>query len=97
LTLPDPQNTQNREWLWKWCSLVRELHIYGKVVWINTKYNKQDVQHTWLGTMLLTLAEEISTYHKYWKISVISWVGVRWFYEKRWYTLEWTYMVKYLS
>ena len=41
---------------------------------------------------LLVIAKE----NGYSKLAVIAWVWVREYYKKRWYELEWEYMVKYL-
>ena len=68
------------------CALVRELHVYGQHVNVGTK-NTKGVQHKGLGTRLLKKAEEISIKNGYYKIAVISGVGVRGFYRKKGYIL----------
>jgi histone acetyltransferase (RNA polymerase elongator complex component) len=45
----------------------------------------------------MKVAELISKQKWYNRLSVISWIGVRQYYEKLWYKLEWTYMVKDLT
>jgi len=80
------------EWLGRKTAIIRELHVYGlqEKIW-----NKWEIaQHKWFGTKLMKIAEQISKLNNYKKLSVISWVWVRWFYEKIWYKLEWTYMTK---
>jgi histone acetyltransferase (RNA polymerase elongator complex component) len=56
----------------------------------------EDVQHTGLGRQLMSLAEQIA--HKKWyhSLSVISWVWVRWYYQKLGYSLVGTYLVKHI-
>ena len=68
------------------CALIRELHVYGQHVNVGTK-NTKGVQHKGLGTRLLKKAEEISIKNGYYKIAVISGVGVRGFYRKKGYIL----------
>lgn len=79
----------------QWSALIREIHTFwdqlsiwepGSVFW----------QHLWFWKKLIFEAEKIAKNNKYDKMSVIAWVWVRWYYEKRWYTQEWEYMVKYL-
>lgn len=80
------------EWLWKDVAIVRELHVYGIQEKIWNKWIM--AQHKWFGKKLMNISEYITKKNEFYKISVISWVGVRWFYEKIWYNLEWTYMTK---
>ena len=56
-----------------------------------------NVQHTGLGRQLMSLAEQISIKKWYYRLSVISWVWVRWYYQKLGYSLVGTYLVKKLS
>lgn len=74
-------------------ALVRELHVYGKLVSIG---NQKKVQHSGLGKKLLAQAESLAKKNKASKIAVISGVGVRGYYQKRGYQLEGNYMVKSL-
>jgi len=80
------------EWLGKDTAIIRELHVYGlqEKIWKKGEMT----QHKWFGTKLMKMAEQIAKYNNYKKLSVISWVWVRWFYKKIWYNLEWTYMIK---
>ena len=97
LLLPDPDKTVEREWLWKDTALIRELHIYGQLAWLKENVDSNDQkQHHWFGSQLLTMAEQISKNNWYKNLSVISWVWVRKYYEKQWYSLVGTYMVKSL-
>lgn len=98
LLLPDNEKTVERDWLWKNVALVREVHIYWQLAKLNCDLNisEKTEQHKWFWTKLMKIAELISSSFQYKKISVISWIWVRWFYEKIWYNLEWTYMVKEL-
>lgn len=69
--------------------LVRELHVYGKVV--------GQVQHKGLGTQLLQEAEKIAESHDLNGTAVISGVGVRDYYRKRGYILiePYGFMIKH--
>jgi ELP3 family radical SAM enzyme/protein acetyltransferase len=78
----------------KGCALVRELHVYSTMTPVNSK--QHNVQHKGIGKLLLRKAECIAYSHKYFKIAVISGVGVRNYYRKHKYTLDDTYMIKYL-
>ncbi len=98
LLLPNEQETIDREWLWKDTALIRELHIYWQLASLESNIDSKDKkQHKWFWSQLMDISEQISKKFWYKKLSVISWVGVRWFYQKIWYTLEWTYMVKIID
>lgn len=73
---------------------IRELHVYGIVV--NHKSSKKNVQHYGFGKKLLKIAEEITLENGFSKISVISGVGVREYYQKNGYELIDNYMIKHL-
>ena len=75
------------------CAIIRELHVYGKLVHHNTKYSKQ-IQHQGFGKKLLHKAEELAILNNKFKIAVISGVGVRSYYEKNNYRLVKNYMIK---
>jgi histone acetyltransferase (RNA polymerase elongator complex component) len=77
-------------------ALVREVHVYWQLAKLNCNLDNSNKteQHKWFWTKLMKVAEIISSQFTYKKISVISWIWVRWFYKKKWYKLEWTYMVK---
>ena len=95
LLLPDLDQAVERDWLGKDTALIRELHIYGQLAWLKGTVDSNDQkQHHGLGSQLLTMAERISKENWYKNLSVISWVWVRKYYEKQWYSLVWTYMVK---
>lgn len=98
LLLPKSEMTIDRDWLWQNTALIRELHIYGQLAWLQEDLESEDKkQHHWFGSQLLSFAEKISKLNWFKNISVISWVWVRKYYEKQWYTLVWTYMVKNLK
>ncbi len=61
------------------------------------KKQKNMHQHQGFGSQLMQTAEFIAQQSWYTKLSVISWIGVRAYYQKIWYSLEWTYMVKKLD
>jgi ELP3 family radical SAM enzyme/protein acetyltransferase len=75
------------------CALVRELHVYGKLMTTytedaNQNQPKEDVQHYGLGTRLMLEAEAIAVKHGYTKLAVIAGVGVRGFYRKLGYVTD---------
>lgn len=61
--------------------LLRELHIFGKMLCHNTKSVSSDTQHNGLGKELIRRAEEITMECGYDKIVVISGVGVKGYYK----------------
>ena len=97
LLLPDPDKTIDWAWVWEDTALICELHIYGQLAWLKENIDSNDQkQHRWFGSQLLSIAEQISKDNWYKNLSVISWVWVRKYYEKQWYFLVGTYMVKNL-
>jgi len=74
-------------------SIIREVHVYGKVVGIEEESNGES-QHLGLGKSLVNAAEEITKKRKLKKISVISAIGTRKYYEKLGYTKGELYMFK---
>lgn len=77
------------------CALIREVHTFWDQLSIWEKW-KNEWQHLGFGKRLLEEAEKIAKEKKYIKMAVIAWVWVRQYYEKRWYKLEWEYMIKTL-
>lgn len=75
-------------------AIIRELHVYGLMVPHDA--NKKTTQHMGFGKKLIKKAEEIAVDSNYKKMSIISGVGVREYYENRGYILEDTYMTKML-
>ncbi len=75
-------------------AMIRELHVYGKVVEVGNQAEKGLSQHLGIGKKLLKAAEEIAAKHNTTQIAVISGIGVRDYYKKRGYTLTGTYMIK---
>ena len=73
-------------------ALIRELHVYGQVA-TSTK----EIQHSGIGKNLMKKAEEIAIMNRYYKIAVISGVGVRNYYRKMGYYLKDTFMIKDVS
>lgn len=81
-------------------AIVRELHVYGTMTPHNTSGSNSPgeyYQHRGFGRMLLKEAEEIAQNNHYYKIAVISGVGVRKYYEKFGYKLNNNYMMKELN
>lgn len=74
---------------------VRELHVYGKSLKLESKNDKSS-QHKGIGKELMSIAEGIA--FNDWKlntIKVISGIGVRNYYRKLGYSLDSPYMVKH--
>jgi elongator complex protein 3 len=73
--------------------IIRELHVYGKEVQINSE--GKETQHKGLGKKLMLKAEKIAKKNKCNKIVVISGVGVRRYYiDKLGYEQEGNYVCK---
>lgn len=91
----DESNTPNNL---KNAALVRELHVYGKMVpSYLSKILESNTQHKGIGSNLMKIAERIAMFNFKRKVAVISGVGVRGFYRnKLGYYNENNYMVKYL-
>ena len=92
LRLPKKTNTHYLKEL-NGASLIRELHVYG---WMVPQGDKSKlVQHRGFGRRLVKEAERISKNNGYHKVSIISGVGVREYYNKKLdYSLEGTFMTK---
>ncbi len=78
------------------CAIVRELHVYGNMTPVDKERN-MTAQHRGFGKKLLAEAEKIAQYNDYYKIAVISGVGVRKYYMKQGYKLVDSYMIKELD
>jgi histone acetyltransferase (RNA polymerase elongator complex component) len=77
------------------CGLIRELHVYGKVVCVGEQSNS--TQHKGFGNILMKTAESIIKENNLKKSAVISGIGVREYYKnKHGYNLCGTYMIKQL-
>jgi elongator complex protein 3 len=76
-------------------ALIRELHVYGQVSKIG-ETNHDKTQHTWLWKQLLDTAQKIAFAYWYTYLSVISGVGVKWYYARLWFERKGTYMTKKL-
>lgn len=77
-------------------ALIRELHTYGSLLPIGSQ-NEKSAQHKGLGKKLVFQAEKIARQAGFKKMAIISGIGVRNYYQKLGYTLEGSYMVKYLN
>jgi elongator complex protein 3 len=80
----------------KGCSLIREVHVYGKVLGIKDESTGES-QHLGLGKKLIQKAEEISKECEFEKIAVISAVGTREYYRKKGFNEKDLYMTKGLD
>lgn len=78
------------------CALIRELHVYGQVVRVNSD-KKNEVQHFGFGRKLVEEAERISLENGYKRIAVISGVGVKGYYRKLGYFDTDNYLIKTMS
>ena len=95
LRIPSSKFNDVFEELW-FCSLVRELHVQG-VVQTTVKSGSNHVQHRGIGKKLMSVAERISKENGFYKMSVISGIGVQGYYEKLGFTLhpgEGKFMIK---
>ena len=79
-------------------SIVRELHVYGKMTntYLGKSKKTSGSQHRGIGKKLLQIAETITRKHNLKIINVISGVGVREYYKKRGYQFKNGYMRKNL-
>ncbi|UCG00393.1 MAG: tRNA uridine(34) 5-carboxymethylaminomethyl modification radical SAM/GNAT enzyme Elp3 [Candidatus Heimdallarchaeota archaeon] len=75
-------------------TIIRELHVYGKLVRIGNLPKKIEWQHRGIGQRLVSLAEEISRERGYQKILVTSGLGVRNYYRKLGFVKNGVYMGK---
>lgn len=76
------------------CALIRELHVYGKTLKVDSKNEGEAVQHIGIGKTLMNKAEEIAKEHGFNKISVIAGIGTRGYYKKIGYEKINTFMIK---
>jgi ELP3 family radical SAM enzyme/protein acetyltransferase len=77
------------------CGLIRELHVYGLVA-PKLNNNEKKAQHSGIGKKLMKHAEWIALTNGYFKMAVISGIGVQDYYKKLGYKLKSTYMIKTL-
>jgi elongator complex protein 3 len=80
----------------KGCSIIREVHVYGKVLGIKAESTGES-QHLGLGKNLIERAEDMSKRKGFEKIVVISAVGTRGYYRKRGFKEDNLYMLKGLG
>jgi ELP3 family radical SAM enzyme/protein acetyltransferase len=80
-------------------ALIRELHVYGKVIPVYSKdmKDKKSVQHGGFGTKLLLEAQKIAKENGFMRIAVISGVGVRNYYRKLGFVDEEYFLIKNLD
>lgn len=80
----------------KGSTIIRELHVYGKLRSIGKGNSDFSAQHIGLGTKLIEIAVEITKKYDLKKISVISGIGVKGYYEKKGFVDDGLYMSKYI-
>ncbi len=78
-----------------WSALIREIHTFWDQLSIWETWSTFG-QHIGFWKRLIAEAEKIAKENGYKKLAVIAWVWVREYYKKRWYELDWEYMVKSL-
>jgi elongator complex protein 3 len=93
LTLPDEQENFIEELAGS--ALIREVHVYGQLVDIGA-HNSGKAQHLGIGKKLLARAVEIAAKKGFRKISVISAIGTRKYYQKQGFELDDLYMTRVL-
>jgi len=76
-------------------AMIREVHVYGELVEIGKKGDKK-AQHIGIGSELIKEAEKIAKENGFEKISVISSIGTRQYYQKKGYNLVGLYQIKKL-
>ena len=74
-------------------ALIREVHVYGTSLGIGKKDDERP-QHSGLGSKLICEAEKISLDYGFKRISVISSIGTREYYQKLGYQLDNLYQSK---
>ncbi|MHA1330576.1 MAG: tRNA uridine(34) 5-carboxymethylaminomethyl modification radical SAM/GNAT enzyme Elp3 [Candidatus Hodarchaeales archaeon] len=75
-------------------TIIRELHVYGKLVGLGKLPKNMEWQHRGIGKKLIEIAEEISLNSGFKKIAVTSGLGVRDYYGKLGFKLEGPFMTK---
>ena len=78
-------------------TIIRELHVYGKLVRLGKLPKRFEWQHRGIGMRLIEIAEEITRENGYSQIFVTSGLGVRDYYKRFGYVYRNPYMVKNLS
>lgn len=78
---------------------LREVHVYGGYIpkGFNPKENSKIVQHRGYGKRLINIAEMISYFYGYRRVSIISAPGTVQYYIKRGYNRRGRYLVKDLN
>ena len=96
LRLRNPSDSSHRKEVNSKSSIIRELHVYGKSIQVGKK-EKEAIQHSGLGKILMSEAEKISKEEfDSNKLLVISAVGTRGYYRKLGYFADGPYMAKRL-
>ncbi|MHA1443242.1 MAG: tRNA uridine(34) 5-carboxymethylaminomethyl modification radical SAM/GNAT enzyme Elp3 [Candidatus Hodarchaeales archaeon] len=78
-------------------SIIRELHVYGRLVNLGKTPQDFEWQHRGFGQKMIQMAEEISIERGYEKILVTSGLGVKNYYRKLGFEQDGPYMGKKLS
>jgi elongator complex protein 3 len=96
LRLLVPNGEGERPFELEGCAVIREVHVYGPALGIGAT-SMGEVQHSGLGSRLLTAAEEITRGHGIDRLAVIAALGTRDYYRRRGFELEKLYMHKRLT
>ena len=95
--VPNPYRKELKEGEGDSTAIVRELHVYGQMLNIGNKRNNNSCQHKGYGIQLMREAERIARDEfDVKKLSVISAVGTRKYYEKFGYIQNGPYVSKVL-
>ena len=78
-------------------TIIRELHVYGRLVSLGKPPEESEWQHRGLGQQLIQRAEELSLSKGFSKIFVTSGLGVKDYYQKLGFQPEGPYMGKQLK
>jgi elongator complex protein 3 len=81
----------------KFTSIIRELHVYGRMVNLGKAPQEFEWQHRGFGQKMIEMAEEISIERGYEKILVTSGLGVKDYYKKLGFAQDGPYMGKKLT
>ena len=78
-------------------ALLRELHVYGRLVPVGKDAESEEWQHRNYGKALLLRAEEIARSAGMGRLAIMSGIGVRPYYRRQGYERRGPYMIRELS
>ncbi|MCX6684628.1 MAG: tRNA uridine(34) 5-carboxymethylaminomethyl modification radical SAM/GNAT enzyme Elp3 [Methanoregula sp.] len=77
-------------------AVMRELHVYGSLVPVGKYAESDEWQHRNYGKVLIARAEEITSDAGFYRLAIMSGVGVRPYYQRQGYERKGPYMIKEL-